>query len=126
MCLIHCNCFCIYNVKSLCIVKVLFRVGMHVPPYIFKIRYMLFLKKKCCVSLSTFDYYFFLICMGCRNSDKAYVANSTQFLTSYVYMHCCYYNTNIVYNIMNNVQISVAKRDISLHGICGGHSPFSY
>ena len=32
-------------------------------------------------------------------------------------MHCCYYNTNIVYNIkMNNVQISVAKRDISLHG----------
>ena len=42
-------------------------------------------------------------------------------------MHCCYCNTNIVYNItMNNVQISVAKGDISLHGAYVGHSPFSY
>ena len=41
---LHCNCFCIYNVKFLCIVKAPFRVGMHVAPFIFKIRYMLFLK----------------------------------------------------------------------------------
>ena len=27
---------------------------------------------------------------------------------------------------MNNVQISVEKGDISLHGVCVGHSPFSY
>ena len=27
---------------------------------------------------------------------------------------------------MNNVQISVAKGDISLHGAYVGHSPFSY
>ena len=33
-------------------------------------------------------------------------------------MYCCYYKTNILYNItMNNVQISVAKGDISLHGL---------
>ena len=43
VCLIHCNCFCIYNVKFLCIVKALFRLGMQVAPFILKIQNMLFL-----------------------------------------------------------------------------------
>ena len=88
--------------------------------------------KQCCVPLSTSDYYFSLICMSCRNYDKVYVTNSKIFLTGltisyFICIHCCYYNTNIVYNItMNNVHISVAKGDISLHGAYVGHSPFSY
>ena len=56
---------------------------------------------------------------------KIFPDRALQFLTSYVAIHCCYYNTNIVYNItMNNVQISVAKGDISKVNV--GHSPFSY
>ena len=61
---------------------------------------------------------------------QSFVTNSKLSLTGpykFICMHCCYYNTNIVYNItMNNVQISVAKGDISLHGADVGHSPFLY
>ena len=129
VCLIHCNCSCIYNVKFLCIFKAQFRVCMHVRLFIFKIRYVVSLFRH-----FTFDYHFSLTCMGCRNSDKVYVANLRQFtykqgltIFYFICIHYCYYNTNIVYNItMNNVQISVAKGDISLHGACVGHSSFSY
>ena len=81
VCLIHCNCFCIYNVKCLCIVKALFRVGMQVAPFSFKDTVYVVSYKQCCVPLSTSDYYFSLICMSCCNYDKVYVTNSKFFLT---------------------------------------------
>ena len=68
--------------------------------------------------------------MSCRNYYKVYVTNLKFSLTGpynfLLHMYTlCYYNTNIIYNItMNNVQISVAKGDISLHGAYVGHSPF--
>ena len=46
---------------------------------------------------------------------------------STLYSHFCSFSPANVTNItMNNVQISVAKGDISLHGAYVGHSPFSY
>ena len=70
--------------------------------------------------------------MSCRNYDKVYVTNSKfsltapyNFLLHKYALLLLYVNTNIVHNItMNNVQISVAKGDISLHGAYVGHSPF--
>ena len=52
---------------------------MHVAPFILKIRYMLFLTNNAVSLFRHLIIYFSLICMGCRNSDKVYVANSRKF-----------------------------------------------
>ena len=131
VCLIHCNCSCIYNVKFLCIVKALFRVGMHVRPFIFKIRYMLFLKNNAVFLfrhlIIIFPSYVWAVAIPTKYMSPIQENLSCLTISYFICIHWCYYNRNIVYNItMNNVQISVAKGDISLHGACVGHSPFSY